>query len=493
MTSATIIFPDQLFEHHPGLQRERLVFLVEEQLFFRDYHYPAQFHQKKLVLHRASMQVYYHELKNRGYDVIYIPYQVNPRMDYLFQPLKTQQIQTIYICELVDNILTKRLNKWCAEYGIKIRELTTPKFLTPWDWFQEQCKSQPPYSLTKFYIAQRKRLNILLDGDKPIGGKWSFDPENRKKLPKKITIPEISWPTGNSYVLEAQNYVNQNFRNHWGAVTDFRYPISHAEAETWLQNFLTQRFAYFGDYEDAMSVKQDILFHSVLTPMLNIGLLTPAQVINEVLNYAQSYPVGLNTLEGLVRQIIGWREFMAGMYLRIGTAQRNCNFWNHTRPMPAQFYTGNTGIFPLDHVIKRVLNTAYCHHIERLMILGNFMLLCEIAPHAIYQWFMELFIDSYDWVMVPNVYGMSQYSDGGWMTTKPYISGSNYIRKMSDFPRGDWCAIWDGLYWRFIDKHQDFFSQNPRLNMMTAMLKKMPPAQRQNHWHQAEHFLTGLA
>ncbi len=382
MREATVIFPDQLFQHHPGLHPNRLVFLVEEQLFFRDYFYPAQFQQKKLVLHRASMQAYYQELVSRGYDVTYIHYRLDPRMDYLFQPLKTQQIQRIYICELVDNILTKRLNKWCADYGIKIRELTTPKFLTPWDWFQEQFQPQPPHSLTKFYIAQRKRLNILVDGDKPIGGKWSFDPENRKKLPKQITIPEISWPTGNSYVLEAQAYVTQNFPNHPGSVTDFRYPISHAAAETWLRDFLTQRFSNFGDYEDAISTQHDVLFHSVLTPMLNIGLLTPAQVINEVLNYAQSHPVGLNTLEGFLRQIIGWREFMAGMYLRMGTRQRNCNFWHHTRPMPTQFYTGNTGILPLDHVIKRVLATAYCHHIERLMILGNFMLLCEIAPHG---------------------------------------------------------------------------------------------------------------
>ncbi|MEN9216013.1 MAG: cryptochrome/photolyase family protein [Gloeomargarita sp. HHBFW_bins_162] len=493
MTSATVIFPDQLFLNHPGLAPGRLVFLVEEQLFFRDYYYPAQFHQKKLVLHRASMQTYYQKLKQTDYHVIYIPYQSDPQMNYLFQPLQNYYVNVIYICELLDNILTKRLQKWCAYYQIKIVELTTPKFLTPWDWFYQQCPPQPPYSLTKFYIAQRKRLHILVTGDKPVGGKWSFDPENRKKLPKKITIPEITWPPANSYVKEAQDYVTQKFSHHWGSSHNFYYPVSHTEAQSWLEDFLTQRFSNFGDYEDAMSVQHDILFHSVLTPMLNIGLLTPEQVITQVLNYAESYPVGLNTLEGFIRQIIGWREFMAGMYLRIGTAQRKQNFWNHTRPMPKQFYTGTTGVFPVDHVIRRVLKTAYCHHIERLMILGNFMLLCEITPHAVYQWFMELFIDSYDWVMVPNVYGMSQYSDGGWMTTKPYISGSNYIRKMSDFPPGDWWAIWDGLYWRFIDKHEDFFSQNPRLNMMTNMLKKMSPAQRHTHRQNAENFLASLA
>lgn len=493
MRAATVIFPDQLFAAHPGLHPDRPVFLVEEQLFFRDYFYPAKFHQKKLVLHRASMQAYDQYLKSQGYHVIYIHYQCDPRMEYLWQPLRTWQIQVIYIAELVDDILTRRLNKWCHVHQIKIVTLPTPKFLTPWDWFQEQLPPQPPYSLTKFYIAQRQRLRILVEGGKPVGGKWSFDRENRKKLPRNISVPPMTWPSPNTYVAAAQDYVAKHFPDHWGTVSDFHYPVTHTEAAHWLQDFLTQRLAFFGDYEDAMSTQHAILFHSVLTPMLNIGLLTPQQVIQATLDYAQSQPVRLNNLEGFVRQVIGWREFIAGMYVRLGTAQRQSNFWQHHRPLPAAFYTGTTGILPLDHVIQRVLQTAYCHHIERLMVLGNLMLLCEIHPHAVYQWFMELFIDSYDWVMVPNVYGMSQYSDGGWMTTKPYISSSHYIRKMSDFPPGAWCAIWDSLYWRFIEKHQDFFRRNPRLSTMTYLLQKMGSAQRQHHWQVAEQFLASWA
>ncbi|MCS7032013.1 MAG: cryptochrome/photolyase family protein [Gloeomargarita sp. SKYG116] len=492
MNSATVIFPDQLFRHHPGLARDRLVFLVEEQLFFRDYFYPARFHQKKLVLHRASLQAYRQFLAQQGYTVIYIPYQQDRQMNYLFQPLIKHQVGVIYICALVDDILTKRLQKWCAYHGIKIVELDTPKFLTPPDWWQQILPAEPPYSLTQFYIAQRKRLNVLVKDNKPVGGKWSFDPANRKKLPKQVVVPTVVWPEQNDYVLEAQAYVQKHFRDHWGSVEHFSYPITHTDAEKWLADFLQQRLANFGDYEDAMSVKYPILFHSVLTPMLNIGLLTPVQVLQATLDYAQDHVVPLNSLEGFIRQIIGWREFMAVMYLRMGTPQRHQNFWQHARSMPPCFYTGTTGILPVDHVIQKVLKTAYCHHIERLMVLGNFMLLCEIHPQAVYQWFMELFIDSYDWVMVPNVYGMSQYSDGGWMTTKPYLSGSNYIRKMSDFPAGDWCEIWDGLYWRFIDKHQDFFRRNPRLSTMTAMLGKMDPRRRQTLWQRAEAFLSSL-
>ena len=174
-----------------------------------------------------------------------------------------------------------------------------------------------------------------------------------------------------------------------------------------------------------------------------------------------------------MRQIIGWREYMRGVYRLFGGRQRTMNFWNHHRPMPAAFYEGTTGSEPVDAVIRRVQRFAYCHHIERLMILGNFMLLCEIDPTAVYQWFMELFIDAYDWVMVPNVYGMSQHADGGLITTKPYLSGSSYVLRMSNFRKGPWCAIWDALYWRFIDRHRDFFASNPRMSVMVVQCERL--------------------
>jgi deoxyribodipyrimidine photolyase-related protein len=206
---------------------------------------------------------------------------------------------------------------------------------------------------------------------------------------------------------------------------------------------------------------------------------------------AHSSQVPLNSLEGFVRQVIGWREFVRLVYRTRGRQQRTRNYWNYTRPIPAAFYTGTTGITPVDHVIRSALETAYCHHIERLMILGNFMLLCDLHPDAVYQWFMELFIDAYDWVMVPNVYGMSQFADGGTMTTKPYISGSSYVLKMSDHKKDSWCPIWDALYWRFIDRHEKFFRSNPRMAVMVAMKDKMGPKLKEHH-RVADKFLAGL-
>jgi deoxyribodipyrimidine photolyase-related protein len=226
---------------------------------------------------------------------------------------------------------------------------------------------------------------------------------------------------------------------------------------------------------------------------LNIGLLTPGEVVAETLAFSRKRRVPLNSLEGFLRQVIGWREFMRAVYLGVEKKQRRMNFWDHKRRLPLSLYSGETGLAPLDTVIRRINQNAYAHHIERLMILGNFMLLSEIDPNAVYRWFMEMFIDAYDWVMVPNVYGMSQYADGGLITTNPYISSSNYLRKMSDFPAGDWCAVWDGLYWRFVGKHRDFFLGNPRLlRVMIRQYEKMNPERRRGLLKAAEGFLGTL-
>ncbi|MDG1333264.1 MAG: FAD-binding domain-containing protein, partial [Crocinitomicaceae bacterium] len=210
------------------------------------------------------------------------------------------------------------------------------------------------------------------------------------------------------------------------------------------------------------------------------------------LEFAKEEDIPINSVEGFVRQIVGWREFIRGMYECKGQYSRTQNHWKFDRKIPVSFYEGTTGIDPVDDAIKKVLETGYCHHIERLMVLGNFMLLCEFHPDEVYRWFMELFIDAYDWVMVPNVYGMSQFADGGTFATKPYIGGSNYIKKMSNYGKGDWTATWDGLFWRFIDKHQDFFLSNPRMSMMVHSFNKMSPEKQEEHLTNADDFLKKL-
>ena len=240
-----------------------------------------------------------------------------------------------------------------------------------------------------------------------------------------------------------------------------------------LNFFIKEKSNLFGEYEDAVDQKDNILFHSALSPYVNLGLITPEFIIKKILEFHKSKKIRLNSLEGYVRQIIGWREFMRGIYQSYSSEMETGNFFKQNRKMKKSWYDGTTGLPPLDYAIKNALNHGWSHHIERLMILSNIMNLCEIKPTIVYKWFMEMFVDSSDWVMVPNVYGMGLFSDGGIFATTPYICGSSYFMKMMDFKRGDWCNIMDGLYWRFIDRNRKFFSKNPRLSMMVRIFDKM--------------------
>ena len=226
--------------------------------------------------------------------------------------------------------------------------------------------------------------------------------------------------------------------------------------------------------------------------MMNVGLLAPKEVLDQAIAFANENAIPLNSLEGFVRQILGWREFIRGVYETKGVYERTANYWHFNRKIPKSFWNATTGIAPVDATIEKVLATGYCHHIERLMVLGNFMLLCEFDPDEVYKWFMELFIDSYDWVMVPNVYGMSQFADGGLMATKPYISGSSYLMKMSDYKKGDWQLIWDGLFWRFLHTHREFFLKNPRLSMLLKTFDKMPEEKRSEHLRRATDYIKTI-
>lgn len=483
---AALIFPHQLFADHPALPGSDLCLLIEEPLFFRQY----RFHAHRLVLQRSALKHYAERLRQSGYRVEYISSHELQRTEDLIPRLQQSGITSVAFTELNDDWLERRLKRGLARAEITACELPDPHFLTPLADFRQFAGRKQKLFFTEFYIQQRKRLGLLIDETGgPVGGQWGFDPENRKKLPKGISIPPVQAPAADDIVRDARRSIQQDFPEAWGDPATFSYPVTHAQAEQHLQDFVRQRLDRFGDYEDALDTQQSVLFHSVLTPALNLGLLSPRQVIEAAVARMEKVP--LNSLEGFVRQVIGWREYIRGVYHLHGRRQRTRNFWDHQHPLPAAFYTGSTGLLPVDTVIRRVLATGYCHHIERLMVLGNIMLLCEIHPDAIYQWFMELFVDACDWVMVPNVYGMSQHADGGLITTKPYLSGSSYLLRMSNFPRGPWCAIWDALYWRFIDRHRDFFEGNPRMAMMVRQCDKLG-SRLQEHRQRAEQFLEQL-
>jgi len=458
--SAFLIFPHQLFEETLA-QVADTFYVIESDLFFKQY----AFHKQKLLFHRASMRAFADRLRAAGKMVEYIESQ-DPRSSELV--FAASLVGEITLFDPNDYLLERRLRR-----KVDLHLLPSPNFLNT---DTALLGTRKPYFQTAFYTQQRKDRGILLEVDgKPLGGQWTYDTENRKKIPKNTFIP-APFPAQepNEYIREAIDYVERHFPTNPGICdqpfSGAFYPVTHQEAELALDLFLRERMHLFGDYEDAIKAHEKTLFHSILSPLINVGLLNPAKVIERVA--ASGGP--LNSVEGFIRQVLGWREFVQLLYRKIGVQQRTTNYWNFTHEMPKAFYDGTTGVEPIDQSIRKLLKTGYNHHIERLMVLGNFMLLCEIKPDAVYRWFMEMYIDAYDWVMVPNIYGMSQFSDGGLMTTKPYICGSNYILKMSDYPKGEWQEIWDGLFWRFLDKQRETFRKNPRWAMLISTWDKMP-------------------
>jgi deoxyribodipyrimidine photolyase-related protein len=508
-SSAILLYPHQLFEELSRFQTgfsktPSRVYIVEDPLFFQDEQYPAHFHIQRMLLHRVSGLRFKAHLEQAGHPVVYLSFEGQEIYQTLLASLREHKITTLVLPDPCDFMLSKRLNLWADHHGISLVFKESPGFINTTESLNDFFKGRQKYAQTSFYIHQRKQLGILLDLEgKPRGGQWSFDPANRKKLPRGHHPPDILLPIDHDPTLLQEQFevLKTQFPQAIGIAafdaTRFYYPTTHTGALQWLNTFLQERLQNFGDFEDALSQNHPHIYHSILSPLINTGLLTPQQVIEASLNYANaqegtSQAIPINALEGFVRQIIGWREYMRAVYLREGVKIRTSNFWDHQHPMPESLYTGTTGIPPVDHSLAKLKQTAYGHHIERLMVLGNFMCLCEIHPTAVYTWFMEFFIDAYDWVMVPNVYSMSQYADGGILTTKPYISGSNYLRKMSDYPKGEWCDIWDSLYWRFIHKHRAFFEQNPRLRMITGHLDRMGTTGVNQHLECANAYLERL-
>jgi deoxyribodipyrimidine photolyase-related protein len=489
--SIGIVFPHQLIEQSILTSLCDTIYLVEEHLFFKHFN----FHKKKIAFHRASMKFYESYLQSKNITVVYIDsFDELADIRKLIPYLKSKGVQSFDYLDTTDYWLEKRIVSTCKDYDIQANKKPTPLFLNTSEELASFFATKKRMFQTDFYKHQRLNKNILVEKqDKPIGGKWTFDDENRLKYPKGKTVPKTTFLNPNTFYSEAITYTEKHFSSNYGELnTDFIYPTTYDESKSWLAEFFKTRFSEFGAYEDAIVENENILHHSVLTPMLNVGLLSPKFVIEEALSYASNHEVPLNSLEGFIRQILGWREFIRAVYELKGSEERSKNYWGFKRKIPESFWNGSTGIEPIDSTIKKVLETGYAHHIERLMVLGNFMLLCEFDPDDVYRWFMELFIDAYDWVMVPNVYGMSQFADGGLMATKPYISGSNYLMKMSDYQKGDWQPVWDGLFWRFMHVHRDFFLKNPRLGMLVRTFDKMPDEKQQLHLKNANLFLDSL-
>ena len=438
-------------------------------------------HKLKLILFLSAMRSYADELKKNKFKINYYDLNNDFKTSYekkLENFIIKNKVKELISFEIEDKFFEKKILSLTKKVKISWKVINSPMFLNSRDDFKDYLsKTKKPF-MANFYKTARIKIDILMDKGKPKGGKWSFDEENRKKLPKDIKIPAMPIANETSHTKNLKKEIKQIFKSHPGDVDNFWLPTTHKDSIKWLDYFIAKKFNLFGDYEDAVDTDNNFLFHSALSPMINLGLITPELIIERIKKVENK--IKINSYEGYIRQIIGWREFIRGIYQNYDKILEENNFFKHKNSLTQKWYDGTTGLDPLDHSIQNAKKFGYTHHIERLMVLCNIMNLCEIKPIEVYNWFMEMFVDSSDWVMSPNVYGMGLFSDGGIFSTKPYICGSSYFMKMMNFKKGNWNDIMDGLYWRFINKNRNFFQSNPRLNMMVSIYDKMN-TERKNH------------
>lgn len=448
-----------------------------------------RYHQQKLGFVIGAMREYAASLEQAGYEVIYRDLGAGKSLcQQVVSVAQKRDVEEIVAFTPANAGQRQYLHITSQKANRPLAWLQDPMFLTPEAELACLAKDHP--RMATFYKAQRQRLDLLMAGAEPLGGKWSFDADNRKSLPAQQTVPEIPEPNHGPITRAALQCVETAFPSHIGSASELWLPTTREGALAHLDAFVHERLIGFGTYEDAISRRSATLFHSVLSPFLNIGLLTPREVIDRAMAYATSHDTPINDIEGFIRQVIGWREFMRGIYVHHRGNMRHGNIWNAQRRMGRSWANATTGIPPLDGALRNMQRYGWNHHIERLMIIANMQNLCEIHPQEAFNFFSENYLDAYDWVMVPNLFGMGLTSEGGTFATKPYLCGSNYMLRMSDYLKGDWCDVVDGLFWRFVDKHQAVLKCNARANFMVQGLGRMKPERRQRVFAKAENFLA---
>lgn len=498
-----LILGNQLFprSHLAGL-RGASVFMAEDDGLCTY----VRHHKQKIVFTLAAMRHYADGLRRAGFRVTYRA--LDPKQalgtgpsfeEKLTAFVERYEIKRLVHFEIEDAFFEQRIESLVLALGLERTVLKSPMFLTDRDAAELFLRRQAHPRMVNFYRWQRQNLGLLLDENGgPLGGKWSHDEANRKPLPNDVVVPVDARTAPTQHVLDLLPLVADRFAKHPGELSrgSWWLPVTRPDALTWFSRFLTERLASFGAYEDAMTSRSATVFHGVLSPLMNAGLLTPAEIVDEAIAFSQQHKVPLNSTEGFIRQVVGWREFVRAVYRKHGAWQTQQNHFGHQRELTSAWYEGRTGIPPLDDLIRKAQRLGWAHHIERLMVAGNIMTLAEIHPQSAYRWFMEMFVDSSDWVMVPNVFGMALFADGGLMTTKPYICGSSYILRMSDYeaPRElsdqtQWVDVLDGLFWRFVDRQRATIGANLRTAMMLKAFANLKAERKVRIFAAADGFL----
>lgn len=463
-------------------------------------------HSKKIALIFSAMRHFAAALSARGWTVDYVTLEAEGNTGSFTgevgRALTRHDIDRVQIVEAGEWRVKAMIESWSDRFRLPVEVLPDDRFVCSIAEFQRWSAGRSRPVMEFFYREMRQATGFLMDGTRPEGGRWNFDADNRKTPPRGLNYPAPERFEPDDITREVLALVQRRFGAHFGDLEPFGLPVTRAQAKAALQHFIVAALPGFGDYQDAMLTGQDYLYHSAISPALNCGLLTPREVCAAAEAAYRSGEVPLNAAEGFIRQIIGWREYIRGMYWLGMPEFAEANALGATRPLPEFYWTGETEMRCLASAVDQTRREAYAHHIQRLMVLGNFAMLAGVDPKAIDAWFLVVYADAYQWVELPNVIGMSQYADGGRLGTKPYAAGGAYINRMSDYCGGcrydvkartgpDACPF-NALYWDFLARHDTKFRTNPRLRNMYATWDRMPEAQQAAYRESASAFLADL-
>ncbi|HQT39499.1 MAG TPA: cryptochrome/photolyase family protein [Acidocella sp.] len=469
-----------------GLEVSRDVVLMAEVMGECSY---VPHHPQKIALVLSAMRHFAAALQARGVRLRYV------RLD---DPLNTQTLDG-EIMRAVHDLqpeavvatapgewrVLQAMQSWEALTGTAVDIRDDDRFLASRQFFMAWAAGKTSLRMEYFYRKMRQATGILMDGAEPVGGDWNYDSENRKKLPKDMKPPKPKRFPPDAITQEVLAMVGEKFAHHYGALAAFDYPVTSRDAQAGFKDFIAHRLTGFGDWQDAMAAGEPTMFHSLVSAPLNLGLLEPLELCKAAEAAYRAGAAPLNAVEGFIRQILGWREFVRGIYWLHMPGYASLNSLGASRELPKFYWTGETKMRCMREAIEQTMTYAYAHHIQRLMITGNFALLAGLHPDGVDQWYLAVYTDAYEWVEMPNTRGMALHADGGVVGSKPYAASGAYINRMSNYcggchydvndavgPRG--CPF-NALYWDFISRHSERFANNPRMAMPVRTLAKMPP------------------
>ena len=463
-------------------------------------------HKKKIAFLFAAMRHFAEELRADGWTVDYVtldaPDNQGSFTAQVVQAMAQLRPERIVLTEPGEWRVAQMFAGWQDRFGVPVDVLGDDRFLSSPTEFRGWAEGRKALRMEYFYRDMRRKTGLLMEGDQPAGGQWNFDSENRKPADADLFMPQPLAHEPDAITQEVLALVAARFDNHFGDLMPFWYAVTRADAQAAFAAFVKKALPRFGDYQDAMLAGEPFLYHAVIAQYLNCGLLDPLQVCRQVEAAWRAGKVPLNAAEGFIRQIIGWREYMRGIYWLKMPGYETSNFFGHTRALPAFYWTAETEMACVKAAVTQTKEQAYAHHIQRLMVTGNFAMLAGIDPQELHEWYLSVYADAYEWVELPNTVGMSQFADGGLLASKPYAASGAYINRMSNYcgscryavkqRTGPDACPFNALYWDFIARHRGKIGGNPRMAQMVRTYDKFAPDEQQRITQSAAAFLATL-